>query len=435
MSMPTEDCSAATSERGITEELLMKPLLIPLDSIQEDTFIEKSSLNIENKNRSNLLPWKGQFSPQLIELLLNTYSKTDFYILDPFVGSGTVLIEAAKKNLKAFGCEINPAAYILSSVYMFVNYPLTQRRNTINRIESQLSKNIFNNCDFFYTGAEEKKSKELQEEIIKLHSTNKEKLSRFLIQALVILLDYYKNDTTIKKINSTWERIKEIVLSLPTSWNLIIVSNADARKIPLKANEIDLVITSPPYINVFNYHQQYRASVESIGFNSLFVARSEIGSNRKNRGNRFLTVTQYMLDMYDCFNELKRVCKVNSRVIFVVGRESNVKKTKFSNSEIIASVAKLAGMDIIYRQERVFTNRYGKSIYEDILHFNNTKKATINDDSTIRSLAKKVLIEATNRAPDESINDLKYAIELVDKVEKSPLYSIEEIANRADAYE
>ncbi|MHC1630857.1 MAG: DNA methyltransferase [Methanotrichaceae archaeon] len=433
--MSMEDGSTATSKRGITEELLVKPLIISLDSIQEDTSIEKALLNLENKNRSNLLPWKGQFSPQLIELLINRYGKTGFYILDPFVGSGTVLIEAAKKNLKVFGCEINPAAYILSSVYMFVNYPLAQRKNTINKIESQLSKNIFDNPSFFYTGAEEKKSKELQEELIKLHSLNKEKLARILIQALIILLDYYKNDTTIKKINSAWERIKEIVLSLPVSENLIRVANVDARKIPLDSNEIDLVITSPPYINVINYHQQYRASVESIGFNPLFVARSEIGSNRKNRGNRFLTVTQYILDMYDCFNELKRVCKVNSRVIFVVGRESNVKKTKFSNSEIIASIAKLAGMEILYRQERVFTNRYGQSIYEDILHFNNTKKTIIGDDSIIRCLAKQVLIEALNRAPDESVNDLKYAIESVDNVEKSPLYSTEKIADKGEMYE
>ncbi len=414
------------------EELLIEPQLISLNSIQKDVSIKKSSLNIENKKRSNLLPWKGQFSPQLIDLLLNKYSKADFYILDPFVGSGTVLVESAKKNLKAFGCEINPAAYILSSIYMFVNYPLTQRRDTIKKIETQLSKTLSNNCYLFYDGVEEKKPKELKKDILELYSRNKDELSRILIQGLIVLLDFYKNDITIKKVNLTWGRIKRIVLSLPISKYSIKVANVDARRIPLKSNEIDMVITSPPYINVFNYHQQYRASVESIGFNPLYTAKSEIGSNRKNRGNRFLTVTQYILDMYDCFIELKRVCKINSKILFIVGRESNVKKTKFFNSEIIASIAKLTGMDIIYRQERVFTNRYGQAIYEDILHFNNTKKITIYNDSIIRRLAKQVLTEAINRAPDESINDLNYAIELANKIKKSPLYVIEKSTKRSD---
>src|SRR5947208_12976005 len=103
--------------------------------------------------------------------------------------------------------------------------------------------------------------------------------------------------------------------------------NCDARRLPIQDGLIGLVITSPPYINVFNYHQQYRASVEALGWDLLEVARSEIGSNRKHRGNRFLTVIQYCLDMTDAILELRRVCTDGARIILVVGRESNVRKT------------------------------------------------------------------------------------------------------------
>ena len=44
-------------------------------------------------------------------------------------------------------------------------------------------------------------------------------------------------------------------------------------------------------------HQNHRAILELLGFDLLHVAASEIGSNRKNRGNRFRTVIQYALDM------------------------------------------------------------------------------------------------------------------------------------------
>ena len=60
--------------------------------------------------------------------------------------------------------------------------------------------------------------------------------------------------------------------------------HADARALPVESGSADLVLTSPPYINVHNYNQKYRRSVEALEWDILAVARSEIGSNRQNRG-------------------------------------------------------------------------------------------------------------------------------------------------------
>ena len=35
-------------------------------------------------------------------------------ILDPFAGSGTVLYECARKNISAYGIELNISAYLMS---------------------------------------------------------------------------------------------------------------------------------------------------------------------------------------------------------------------------------------------------------------------------------------------------------------------------------
>jgi hypothetical protein len=129
-------------------------------------------------------------------------------------------------------------------------------------------------------------------------------------------------------------------------------------------------VTSPPYINVFNYHQHYRRSVESLGFDLLKVAKSEIGSNRKHRQNRFLTVIQYCLDMAAVLHELHRVCRPQTRLVVVLGRESKVRKTPFYNSEIVARLAVMScGCNLLTRQERVFQNRFGELIYDEILQF------------------------------------------------------------------
>ena len=186
---------------------------------------------------------------------------------------------------------------------------------------------------------------------------------------------------------------------LPVSDAPIEMANCDARSLPLPLEEVDIVVTSPPYINVFNYHQQYRKSVETMGWDLLEVARSEIGSNRKHRANRFLTVTQCCLDMLGVFEELRRVCRPNARIIVVVGRESNVRKTVFFNGEIVAGVAvRCAGFCFSSRQERVFQNRFGESIVEDILHFT-LQPLAARSPTRAYDLAREVLTAALERVP------------------------------------
>ena len=57
-------------------------------------------LNLKERSRTSLFPWRGQFSPQLIEILLNNFAKTNSIVLDPFVGSGTTLFESAGLSLE-----------------------------------------------------------------------------------------------------------------------------------------------------------------------------------------------------------------------------------------------------------------------------------------------------------------------------------------------
>ena len=83
--------------------------------------ISKERLDIIEKTRSNLFSWRGQFSPQLVEVILDAYCFSNSVILDPFVGSETVLLEAGILEFEAYGFEINPAACILSKIYEFIS--------------------------------------------------------------------------------------------------------------------------------------------------------------------------------------------------------------------------------------------------------------------------------------------------------------------------
>ena len=405
--------------------------------------ISQELLDIENKQRTNPLPWKGQFSPQFIEILINKYANQNSVIFDPFLGSGTVLYEAGRFGIEAYGTEINPAALILANIYKFINILPRQRENYINCFLNRLQTEIFETMPLFQTIQKDVTQNDIIDKVVKLAVNPEQKFINILHEALVILLDLDKKEVTYSRIFTIAENIAAFVLKLPYSEKPINAYNADARNIPLENSSVNLVITSPPYINVFNYHQQYRASTEALNWKLLEVAKSEFGSNRKHRSNRFLTVIQYCLDIASTLQELLRICSHESRIIFVVGRESNIRGTPFFNGELVAGVAsQVLGISLDLRQERSFVNRYGKTIKEDILHFvkleNQPYYFVLHQ---ARTLAVEALESAYSLADEQVKPEIKDAIDKAEKVQPSPYFDrhnsrklIKKINQKAELY-
>ena len=382
---------------------------IPFEDIMIDRKeIPQSELNIENKIRSNLFNWNGQFSPQFIEALLNKYASENMTVIDPFLGSGTVLAESARKGLEAYGTELNASAYYMAKTYEISNLTIEDRNKIISYIDKRISY-IENDEDI------------VQELTKSINETQYDSVYNVL-STLSIVMDIFNNVVTRELLNIKWEWLKNLILSLPYSEKKIKAMQGDARRMQLEDNKADLLITSPPYINVLNYHQKYRRSVEALGYDVLKLARSEFGSNRKNRGNRFLTVIQYCMDMALSIKEAIRVCKPESRMIYVVGRESTVLGCSFSNSKLIYEIAsEIFELELIIKQERVFKNRFGTMIYEDILHFKNNKEMIGISENNILEKAQVIAVKMLKeKQPEEkNVNSLEDAIEHANRVKKS----------------
>jgi hypothetical protein len=100
--------------------------------------LEQAKLDVSHKTRANLFNWRGQFTPELIEYLLDCYASSGAVVADPFAGSGTVLLESARRNLDAYGFEINPAAYTMSKFYCLCSLPRLSRAELLDCFERQL---------------------------------------------------------------------------------------------------------------------------------------------------------------------------------------------------------------------------------------------------------------------------------------------------------
>lgn len=371
----------------------------------DDAFLQ-SKLNIEQKTRTSRLPWRGQFSPEFVEYLLDTALQNAETVFDPFCGSGTVIFEAAYKGRAAIGTEVNPSAWHLATLASLAKHD----SSGIDRLCSDLEKAILDLSELqFSTSA-----------VREIFSGSKvEDLKKCLAASILLGM---KNGAVLddKSIQYGAKIVKGVLNEIKLYRGAGCCRLEDARYTSIESDTVDGVITSPPYINVFNYHQNYRPATEMLGWNPLSAAKSEIGANRKHRQNRFLTVVQYCLDMALVIDELARVCKVGAVVVMVVGRESNILGTSFLNSDLIGKLFdKSHAFDFVQKAERVFVNRFGQEIYEDILVLKCTGKGHICQDNA-RAVGVDALRAAVKFAPGSSVELLGLAIDGAERVMASP---------------
>ena len=161
-----------------------------------------------------------------------------------------------------------------------------------------------------------------------------------------------------------------------------------------------------------------------LGWDLLRVARSEIGSNRANRANRFCTVVQYCIDMGDALQELARILRSDGRAILILGHQSKVLGTPFFNADIVARLAGESGMlGLALRQQRVFKNRYGEPIREDVLSLRKEGHGNAVMPTILgRSVARDFLHSALQRVPEKNKALLIDAIDRIDRIDGTPIF-------------
>jgi len=386
-----------------------------------------NKLNVDHKSISNPFFWRGQFTPELIGYFLDFHAKPNFLVADPFSGSGTVLLECKKRGLDAIGCEINPSAYAMSKFFEISALSFSEKWHFCQKILQAIPTGLSLNCPLYqkaYASNDHLAYQHLIQFAKKLFDTHLSKHELVFILNILFKMENYKKLTIEQAWHKAYDEISSFLFLLPENQAKISARLCDARNLCQSIErQIDLIITSPPYINVFNYHQNHRFIMEMLDFDILNVAQSEFGSNRKNRGNRFLTIIQYTIDMAETLKAMQKALNKEGAAIMVVGRESNVKKTPFFNGNIIIDLCKKTGIfNIVHQNERHFRNKFGTLIYEDILVLQpNTRQEST--DEIARSVACSHLKEAIFRTPTESKKDLLKAIDSVNKVTSSPLFN------------
>jgi hypothetical protein len=396
--------------------------------------LEQSKLDVSHKTRANLFNWRGQFTPELVEYLLRSYASPGDVVADPFAGSGTVLLESARRQLGCFGLEINPAAYAMSKFYTLCTLDRSARIELLDRFDRQLNHSLrpVGTLPLFSEGETFREQyRNLIEFAAAFFPTLECGQEKTLALNLLFLSEGHRGSDLNTSLLNSLHYLKRAVLNLPHTSQPVAVRLCDARQTHIQCPQPpSLILTSPPYINVFNYHQNYRAILEAVGWKMLKVAASEFGSNRKNRSNRFKTVIQYCLDMEAALRSFWYSLRGDGLLLLVIGRESNVRGAAFYNGQIVGELLEgIGGFTLQARQERKFLNKFGTTIYEDILVYRKSEPLHLRSQAAF--IAVKHLEQALVAATESVKPDIRSALAEWDTVTPSPLFSAREVYRHA----
>jgi hypothetical protein len=333
-------------------------------------------------------------------------------VLDPMMGSGTVLAMARAQGHRATGFDIDPLALIISKAWIMAFDSNEVREQGLFVLEQAVAefKHLSereaypNNADdetrdfvrYWFDVYARRQLAALAVAINRLGPGTPQDVlwcafSRLVITkqagaSLAMDLSHSRPHRTFKTapekpFNSFASAIERVLANgidrnqrdrgpKPT------MQLGDARELALSNGSVDLVLTSPPYLNAIDYMRcskfslvwmgyqvgalrQVRAasigseSTQRLGQNDEEIARIikalKLRPKLGMRNERILAT--YILDMKKAISEVSRVLARGGKAVYVVG-ENTLRGTFIRTSVIISELADSAGLSLIGRRMR-----------------------------------------------------------------------------------
>ena len=347
--------------------------------------------------------YPAKFIPQIVSRLAEKYTKEGDFIVDPFGGCGTTLVESKVMGRPSIAVDINPVAVLITKAKITPIDPTkieTEFAKLQNKLETY-NKNTevkapeHERIDYWFKPEEKRKLAFIFAEISKIKDQDVQDFffcgfSNILKNCSIWLQKSNKPTRDFEKqpsepIKTFAKQIKMMLRGNARLFQLLSekgylkipskVVCTDARTIPAKDNTISLIVTSPPYVTSYEYadlHQLTALWLEYTKDLSDFRKRF-IGTSHHSKKHLTLNssiaedirkklleidkktaeeVSTYFSEMNQVFVEMKRMLKKGGKTCIVIGNTS-LQGVKILNAEVFTEQLQNLGLkvaDIIKRE-------------------------------------------------------------------------------------
>ena len=355
--------------------------------------------------------YPARFIPQIPLTFIKLFTRKGETVLDPMCGCGTTLVEAFLNNRNSIGNDFNPLATLITKVkvtlipdteFKYLKEKLRRMKRFLDldykkinkRIESlpnrKISK-IFNRVVI-------SKLEVIRETLLEIKEEEHDDiydLGRVALSSTIWSLvenggGLDVDELFLKKVNSMEKELKKMSKIVKNPPKIKVITG-DARKLEVESNSVDLIVTSPPYVNALDYYRVHMYNMLWLGMDFDLFKKHEIGAHSHFIYNRFRLLSEYLGDMLRVMIEMNRVLKENKLSVIVVGN-SSLEYELIESYKFFAEMSKFIGFKVIktYFRNIDKTRKYtsadiGKIDDEYILILQKVKDAevTAEDDDFI----------------------------------------------------
>ena len=333
-------------------------------------------------------PYPAKFPPQLPAQIIRLLSSPGETVWDPFGGCGTTALEALLADRSCISTDINPIGSIIGKAK--TTAICSEDEIELNRFIARLeyySQNVSCLADYVEGHADE-----LEKEIPKIpniekwfntsvicelsmvkHMINLEleretaiTIAKASLSKIITKVSNQESETTYRAINrdvdvgetiaAFLKDFKENIKKIKALSNMIgyrtcrfvtqdVMQPVVGEDRLIKNEEVDLIVTSPPYPNAFDYHLYHRFRIFWLDGNPVDVGKVEIGSHLKyQRGKKNFEQFEQEMEpvLINCIDALK-----NGRyAVFILGN-AIFEGVEYKTAEKIAKLAEKVGFKCI----------------------------------------------------------------------------------------
>lgn len=328
-------------------------------------------------------PYPAKFPPEPIRDFLSKYSCVGDVILDPFCGSGTVLVEALLNRRNAYGIELNPVAALVSQAKATIygsqhiqeaKQVLNELVNVAQRRDSWVEETVshddipsYKNINLWFKPNMLQELTAIRKAFLMegdYYSETKNLLWMAFLKIIVPVSNQdgetryaaidkpeLVNGYAISKMRETvasyiktlegssLERMKDVCVHVEKS-------DADIGLGKVKDSSVDLAITSPPYINTFDYYLYHKHRIFWMNENPQEIRRREIGCHHRIDTMTYdKALAEYSTYMMSVLGKVFAKLKSGKRFVMLIG-DGIVKDKVVEADKLITELSAQVGFEV-----------------------------------------------------------------------------------------
>ena len=292
----------AIEEYGVYSNEKLRSLIYELEDKYNVTDNVEFFNDLVNFSKNKNIPYHGWFkyregfSHTLIDYLIDKNRIGDKeYVLDPFCGCGTTLVEAALNGVSGMGIDVNPMSAFVSKVKCesYSDDEIKNIKETISNFKEKISsieitteydekydsvKKYFSSRNYclllnvkkYIDDLKNKADKKIYNLFLCAYFCIIEEVSdrkrdgnglKKQISKVEDVYDYYAKQLNIMLYDIENNRISKKVESIIVPGNAMYLSDAVERNKSFINKKMAAIIYSPPYANSFDYFESYKLEV------------------------------------------------------------------------------------------------------------------------------------------------------------------------------